>query len=153
MRTPCAGRGSCSASLSSSVAAVACLYRRLSPPLPSATCSCCATLPLGAPALLPPSFVRGPSRAMASMQFCRSCNNLLYPREDKVAKKLMFACGRCRYEQEAENPVVFRHEVVKSVRCAHSGARGARRDAARAVWCCESGVVLFAAWCARRGAA
>ena len=51
------------------------------------------------------------------MQFCRSCNNLLYPREDKVAKKLVFACVQCRYEQEADNPVVFRHEVVKSVRC------------------------------------
>lgn len=44
-------------------------------------------------------------------------NNLLYPKENRAEKKLMYSCGRCRYEQEAEHPVVFRHEMVKSERC------------------------------------
>ena len=49
-----------------------------------------------------------------SMQFCRSCNNMLYPKEDRAAKKLLFVCKRCNYEEAAANPVVYRHELVRS---------------------------------------
>jgi DNA-directed RNA polymerase II subunit RPB9 len=38
---------------------------------------------------------------------------MLYPKENKLQKKLMFVCRRCNYEQEAESPIVFRHEIVK----------------------------------------
>ena len=34
----------------------------------------------------------------------------------KAAKKLMYACRGCGYEQEAENPVVFKHEIIKSAK-------------------------------------
>ena len=52
---------------------------------------------------------------MASMLFCRGCSNLLYAKEDKMAKKLMYICQKCQYSQAAENPVVYRHELVRNV--------------------------------------
>lgn len=39
---------------------------------------------------------------------------MLYPKEDKVAKKLVFVCKRCNFEQDANTPIVYRHELVKS---------------------------------------
>ena len=39
---------------------------------------------------------------------------MLYPREDRAAKKLMYVCRRCGYEQEAVAPTVYRHEIVKA---------------------------------------
>ena len=41
---------------------------------------------------------------------------MLYPRESKTAKALVYACNKCSYEAAAESPVVFRHEVIKSER-------------------------------------
>lgn len=41
---------------------------------------------------------------------------MLYPKEDRVAKKLMYVCRRCDYEEEAKTPVVFKRELVKSAR-------------------------------------
>lgn len=46
--------------------------------------------------------------------FCS--HNMLYPKEDRVAKKLMYVCRRCDYEEEAKTPVVFKRELVKSAR-------------------------------------
>jgi DNA-directed RNA polymerase subunit M/transcription elongation factor TFIIS len=65
---------------------------------------------------------------MSSMSFCRSCNNMLYPKEDKAAKRLMYACRGCGYEQEADNPIVFKHEIIKSAKWVPAG-RAARRRA------------------------
>lgn len=39
---------------------------------------------------------------------------MLYPREDRAARRLMFICVRCGYEQAALSPVVFKHELIKS---------------------------------------
>lgn len=44
----------------------------------------------------------------------RRSNNMLYPKEDRVGKKLLFVCKRCNYEQDADTPVVYRHELVRS---------------------------------------
>ena len=41
---------------------------------------------------------------------------MLYPKENKNEKKLMYSCRHCSYEQESDNPVVFRNEIVKSVK-------------------------------------
>ncbi|ORX62195.1 DNA-directed RNA polymerase II subunit I [Hesseltinella vesiculosa] len=49
---------------------------------------------------------------MASFKYCIECNNLLYPREDKAARQLLFACRNCQFEEPADNACVFRHEVV-----------------------------------------
>lgn len=42
---------------------------------------------------------------------------MLYPKEDRVLRKLLFVCRRCNYEQDAETPVVYRHELVRSAVC------------------------------------
>ncbi|KAI9277862.1 DNA-directed RNA polymerase II subunit RPB9 [Sporodiniella umbellata] len=49
---------------------------------------------------------------MATFKYCLDCNNLLYPKEDKINRKLMFACRNCEYEEDAENYCVYRHEIV-----------------------------------------
>jgi DNA-directed RNA polymerase II subunit RPB9 len=43
----------------------------------------------------------------------RACcsNNLLYPKEDKEAKALKYACRRCDYEEEADTHVVYKNEL------------------------------------------
>ena len=51
----------------------------------------------------------------SSLAIFFSCsNNLLYPRENKADKKLVYGCQKCQYEQEAETSVVFKHEIIKS---------------------------------------
>lgn len=39
-------------------------------------------------------------------------NNMLYPREDKTNRKLLFACRNCHFEEDADNNCVYRHEIV-----------------------------------------
>ena len=41
---------------------------------------------------------------------------MLYPKEDKIAKKLVYVCRRCHNNQESENPVVIKNELVKSAK-------------------------------------
>lgn len=45
-----------------------------------------------------------------SKQFCRECNNMLYPKEDKQEKILYLSCRNCEHFEEAYSPVV--HSVV-----------------------------------------
>ncbi len=40
-------------------------------------------------------------------------NNLLYPKEDREKRTLMFACRRCPYEEAAEDHFVYRNELVR----------------------------------------
>ncbi|KAH8553710.1 hypothetical protein BGW37DRAFT_486836 [Umbelopsis sp. PMI_123] len=49
---------------------------------------------------------------MASFKYCSECNNMLYPREDKTNRKLLFACRNCHFEEDADNSCVYRHEIV-----------------------------------------
>jgi hypothetical protein len=37
---------------------------------------------------------------------------MLYPREDKTNRKLLFACRNCHFEEDADNNCVYRHEIV-----------------------------------------
>lgn len=45
--------------------------------------------------------------ARESKQFCRECNNMLYPKEDKQEKMLYLACRNCEHFEEATSPVVY----------------------------------------------
>ncbi|KAI9307489.1 DNA-directed RNA polymerase II subunit I [Cunninghamella echinulata] len=49
---------------------------------------------------------------MASFKYCIECNNLLYPREDKANRQLMFSCRNCQFEEPADNMRVYRHEII-----------------------------------------
>ncbi|KAF2015385.1 hypothetical protein BU24DRAFT_461634 [Aaosphaeria arxii CBS 175.79] len=48
-------------------------------------------------------------------RFCSECSNLLFPREDKVNNKLLFACRTCAFTEEAPSSCVMRHEIASSV--------------------------------------
>ncbi|KAL0903175.1 hypothetical protein M5K25_027532 [Dendrobium thyrsiflorum] len=80
---------------------------------------------------------------MSVMRFCRECNNLLYPKEEKQQKILLYACRNCDHEEVADSFCVYRnfidHEIseftqtlqdvtadptlprTKSVKCAACG--------------------------------
>jgi len=61
---------------------------------------------------------------MASMQFCRECNNLLYPKENRLEKRLYFACRNCPYKQEADTTCVY----VNDIKQATTGSLNIHRD-------------------------
>ncbi|CAI6008036.1 unnamed protein product [Closterium sp. NIES-65] len=48
---------------------------------------------------------------MSAMKFCRECNNILYPREDRENRVLLYACRNCDHQEAAENNCVYRNEV------------------------------------------
>eukprot|EP00656_Telonema_subtile_P007759 TRINITY_DN13639_c0_g1_i1.p1 TRINITY_DN13639_c0_g1~~TRINITY_DN13639_c0_g1_i1.p1 ORF type:complete len:142 (+),score=15.52 TRINITY_DN13639_c0_g1_i1:292-717(+) len=48
------------------------------------------------------------------MNFCRECNNMLYPREHKEEKKLYMTCKNCGDETPAVETRVYRNEVKRS---------------------------------------
>jgi DNA-directed RNA polymerase II subunit RPB9 len=39
---------------------------------------------------------------------------MLYPKEDKVAKKLLYGCRNCGHQEPADNPRVYRNEILHS---------------------------------------
>ncbi|KAG2330319.1 hypothetical protein Bca52824_001499 [Brassica carinata] len=49
------------------------------------------------------------------MKFCRECNNILYPKEDKEQKILRYACRNYDYQEIADNYCVHRNEVHHSL--------------------------------------
>ncbi|CAI0626646.1 unnamed protein product [Linum tenue] len=51
---------------------------------------------------------------MSTMKFCRECNNILYPKEDRDQKLLLYACRNCDHQEVAENYCVYRNEVHHS---------------------------------------
>ncbi|RUP48068.1 hypothetical protein BC936DRAFT_144998 [Jimgerdemannia flammicorona] len=55
---------------------------------------------------------------------------MLYPKEDKINKRLLFACRNCQYEEEADNACVYRHEI----RANHDPYRPQRRPDSREFW-------------------
>jgi DNA-directed RNA polymerase II subunit RPB9 len=49
-----------------------------------------------------------------TFRFCSECSNMLYPKEDDDAHKLMFTCRTCQYTEEATSSCVFRHILNNS---------------------------------------
>jgi DNA-directed RNA polymerase II subunit RPB9 len=49
-----------------------------------------------------------------STLFCPECQNLLYPKEDRPHRKLLYACRNCTFEQEAPGPVVYSRQLIAS---------------------------------------
>ena len=52
------------------------------------------------------------------LRFCKESNDLLYPREDKATRKLVFACRNCDYSEPAgdaeEDQCVYRNIIDHS---------------------------------------
>ncbi|KCZ76508.1 hypothetical protein H311_02492, partial [Anncaliia algerae PRA109] len=40
-------------------------------------------------------------------EFCKECNNILYPKEDKEEKTLLLTCKSCEYIEESQNNIIF----------------------------------------------
>ncbi|CAN0855484.1 DNA-directed RNA polymerases II, IV and V subunit 9A [Linum grandiflorum] len=51
---------------------------------------------------------------MSTMKFCRECNNILYPKEDREERVLLYACRNCDHQEVAETYCVYRNEVHHS---------------------------------------
>ncbi|KAK5983527.1 TFIIS-type domain-containing protein [Trichostrongylus colubriformis] len=49
------------------------------------------------------------------IKFCPECNNMLYPREDKEHRQLMYACRNCDHKQIADNPCIYVNKLVHEV--------------------------------------
>ncbi|KAK9320753.1 hypothetical protein V1517DRAFT_328389 [Lipomyces orientalis] len=52
---------------------------------------------------------------MASFRFCVECNNMLYPKEDKVNQRLLYSCRNCPYKEAAADSKVYRNEILADV--------------------------------------
>ncbi|XP_078156131.1 DNA-directed RNA polymerases II, IV and V subunit 9B-like [Carex rostrata] len=50
---------------------------------------------------------------MSTIKFCRECNNILYPKEDKEIPRLLYACRNCDYEEASDNNIVYKMEIRK----------------------------------------
>lgn len=55
------------------------------------------------------------SQEQITFRFCRECSNMLYPKEDRVSNKLMFACRTCQFSEDAISSCVFRNNLYNTV--------------------------------------
>ncbi|KAK2180552.1 hypothetical protein NP493_438g01001 [Ridgeia piscesae] len=49
------------------------------------------------------------------IKFCQECNNMLYPKEDKEHRILLYACRNCDYKQEADNACIYVNKIAHEV--------------------------------------
>lgn len=50
-----------------------------------------------------------------SFKFCAECNNMLYPKEDKANRRLLYQCRNCSYSELASSACVYRHELITNI--------------------------------------
>eukprot|EP00112_Aurelia_sp_Birch-Aquarium-sp1_P004076 Seg1464.1 transcript_id=Seg1464.1/GoldUCD/mRNA.D3Y31 product="DNA-directed RNA polymerase II subunit RPB9" protein_id=Seg1464.1/GoldUCD/D3Y31 len=61
---------------------------------------------------------RNPEQEDASfvgIRFCQECNNMLYPKENKEDKILLYACRNCDYHERATNSCIYVNRVVHDI--------------------------------------
>ncbi|KAL2050577.1 hypothetical protein ABVK25_009247 [Lepraria finkii] len=70
-----------------------------------------------APSTTSATGLSGPSKTQEQItfRFCRECSNMLYPKEDRMTNKLMFACRTCQFSEEAQSSCVFRNNMYNTV--------------------------------------
>jgi len=49
------------------------------------------------------------------IQYCNECNNMLYPKEDRESRTLLYACRNCNYSQLAEEYCIYVNKIEMSV--------------------------------------
>ncbi|XP_028409785.1 DNA-directed RNA polymerase II subunit RPB9-like [Dendronephthya gigantea] len=49
------------------------------------------------------------------IKFCQECNNMLYPKEDKDSKILLYACRNCDYQERADNSCIYVNKIMHEV--------------------------------------
>lgn len=46
---------------------------------------------------------------------CMRSNNMLYPKEDKENKILLYACRNCDYKQEADSNCIYVNKIMHEI--------------------------------------
>ena len=46
------------------------------------------------------------------IRFCQECNNMLYPKEDKENRVLLYACRNCDYRQMADSCCIYVNKIM-----------------------------------------
>ena len=54
----------------------------------------------------------GDGLGFVGIKFCQECNNMLYPKEDKENKQLLYACRNCDYKEIAENRCIYVNKIM-----------------------------------------
>ncbi|XP_038817672.1 DNA-directed RNA polymerase II subunit RPB9-like [Salvelinus namaycush] len=54
-------------------------------------------------------------RGFVGIRFCQECNNMLYPKEDKENRILLYACRNCDYQQEVDNICIYVNNISHSL--------------------------------------
>uniref|UniRef100_A0A915JBY8 TFIIS-type domain-containing protein n=1 Tax=Romanomermis culicivorax TaxID=13658 RepID=A0A915JBY8_ROMCU len=49
------------------------------------------------------------------IKFCPECNNMLYPKEDKENRILLYACRNCEHKQAADNPCIYVNKLMREI--------------------------------------
>ncbi|KAK2092847.1 DNA-directed RNA polymerase II subunit RPB9 [Saguinus oedipus] len=49
------------------------------------------------------------------IRFCQECNNMLYSKEDKENRILLYTCRNCDYQQEADNSFIYVNKITNEV--------------------------------------
>ncbi|KXJ10228.1 DNA-directed RNA polymerase II subunit RPB9 [Exaiptasia diaphana] len=57
----------------------------------------------------------GQGPGFVGIKFCQECNNMLYPKEDKENKILLYACRNCDYQQESDNSCIYVNKITHEV--------------------------------------
>lgn len=65
-------------------------------------------------------YAANPSTFMAGANFFPQIisifsNNMLYPKEDKEAKVLLYACRNCDYKQEADSNCIYVNKIMHEI--------------------------------------
>ncbi|CAN0146179.1 unnamed protein product, partial [Ectocarpus fasciculatus] len=51
--------------------------------------------------------------ACVVFSLCLDSNNIMHPKENKTDRKLMYSCGRCKYEEDAQSgSCVYRNNLI-----------------------------------------
>ena len=48
------------------------------------------------------------------IKFCKECNNMLYPKEDSVNKRLLYACRNCGYSEPSKKSCVYVNNMTEN---------------------------------------
>ncbi|XP_020589621.1 DNA-directed RNA polymerases II, IV and V subunit 9B-like isoform X1 [Phalaenopsis equestris] len=51
---------------------------------------------------------------MSTLKFCRECDNILHPKEDRERRILLYVCGNCDHQEEADDYCVYKCELNHS---------------------------------------
>ncbi|KAA0201827.1 hypothetical protein HAZT_HAZT003419 [Hyalella azteca] len=55
------------------------------------------------------------NQGYVGIRFCQECNNMLYPKEDKEKKILMYACRNCDYKMVADNNCIYVNKLMHEI--------------------------------------